>query len=82
MKWYRAKYFLNYVKKDTFKIIYNYLYLIKKLSLKISEDKGIFSIHVDNDLNKYLDIEIINLYNTMTDILKEILLNIRSDLND
>ena len=79
---YNNIYFLNYIKKDSFKIIYNYLYLIKKLSLKISKDKEIFSIHVDNDLNEYLDIEIINLYNTLTEILKEILLNVRSDLND
>ena len=82
IEFYNNKYFLEYVKKNNFKLIYNYLYLVKKMSLKISQDNEIFSIHVDNDLNKYLDSEIINLYNTLTNILKEILLNVRGDLND
>ncbi len=81
ISFYNNKSFQKYISKKDFEYIYYYLYLIHKLSYKITQNNEIFSSHVNNNLNKYLDDEIIRAYNNIQNNIKKILLNIRSDLN-
>ena len=74
--------FLKIVSKEEFEQIYAYLDQVEHLAYTLEQAGEIFSIHYDNDIQKYVNKDLIKVYEEIQTELKSILNRLRRKLNE